>query len=134
MIRLSDVTLPAIVTTSLVTVSLGLYLLRRMRKRWVKVGVVGQLVVHPIKSAKGVVVPELTVTKTGVRFGRFRDRAFVVVGPNNRMLNLVGAPKIITITVSFAGDAMVLEDVRGRVVHVPVKEQITDNDKIVQIT
>lgn len=44
------------------------------RRRRKQVGTVAQLWVYPIKSCKGVAVPEAEVTALGLRVGHLRDR------------------------------------------------------------
>ncbi|XP_037035034.1 mitochondrial amidoxime reducing component 2-like [Bradysia coprophila] len=101
-------------------------------KDYVKVGKVKKLVIHPIKSCKGVEVDQVTVTKTGVKHGLFRDRAWVAIDNDGKMLNLVRAPQLITIKTRFAdGRFLVLENKFGETIKIEVKTNFTESDRIV---
>lgn len=133
MLKLSDITLPVLLTTSVLSFTLAYYVLQRSKRAWCKVSKVCSLVIHPIKSAKGVQVSELTITKYGVQYKQFRDRSFVAVDSNNCMMNLNHAPKLITVKVSFSGTGLLLEDQRGTTISVPMKTQLEPNDSITKI-
>lgn len=124
-----------ILTTLVSTVWFAYYLLKRhysYAKEYVKVGTVRKLVVHPIKSCKGVEVDEVIITTTGVRYGQFRDRAWVAIDKDGKMLNLSKAPKLITIKTSFENDRfLVLENTFGETIKIEVKTSLTDNDNII---
>ena len=44
------------------------------RRNYRKVAKVVKLIIYPVKSLPGIEVNELDVTKSGVKFGPFRDR------------------------------------------------------------
>lgn len=127
--------LPVILTTLLSTALVAYYFIRRnfsYAKDYVKVGKVRRLVVHPIKSCKGVEVDQLTITRTGVKYGAFRDRAWVAIDKDGKMLNLMRIPQLITIKTSFEDDRfLVLENKFGETIKIEVATGCTEDDKIV---
>lgn len=126
---------PVILTTLLSTALLAYYFIKRnfsYAKDYVKVGKVRKLVVHPIKSCKGVEVDQVTVTSTGVKYGLFRDRAWVAIDKDGKMLNLMKAPQLITIKTSFEDDRfLVLGNKFGETIRIEVKTGLTEPNKIV---
>lgn len=126
---------PVIVTTLCSTALVAYYLFKRnfsYAKDYVKVGKVQKLVVHPIKSCKGVEVDYVTVTKTGVKYGLFRDRGWVAVDDDGKMLNLVRAPQLITIKTSFEDDRLlVLQNKFNETIKIEVKTDVTESDRVV---
>ncbi len=124
----------AIVTTLFSTALLAYYFITRnfsYAKDYVKVGRVQKLVVHPIKSCKGVEVDQITVTKTGVKHGQFRDRGWVVLDKEGKMLNLMRVPQLITITTSFEGDRyLVLRNKFDETIKIEVRTSFTESDRI----
>lgn len=122
-------------TTIVSTFLFAFYLIKRnysYAKDYVKVGKVEKLVVHPIKSCKGVEVDQVTITKTGVRHGSFKDRAWVAIDKDGKMLNLVKAPNLITIKTSFEDNRfLVLENKFGDKIKVEVRTGLTESDAII---
>lgn len=127
--------IPGILTTLLSTALLAFYFIKRnysYAKDYVKVGKVKKLVVHPIKSCKGVEVDQVTVTKTGVKYGLFGDRAWVAIDGDGKMLNLMRVSQLITIKTSFEdGRFLVLENKFGEKIKIEVRTGSTENDKII---
>jgi len=125
---------PLILTTFVSTVLVAYYLIKRKylyAKDYVNVGKVQKLVIHPIKSCKGVEVDQVTITKTGVKYGHFRDRAWVVIDKDGKMLNLVKALNLVTIKTSFEGDRfLVLENKFGETVKIEARTSFTEHDRI----
>lgn len=124
-----------IVTTLCSTAIVAYYFFKKnfsYAKDYVKVGKVKKLVVHPIKSCRGIEVDQVTVTKTGVQYGLFRDRAWVAIDKDGKMLNLVRAPQLITIKTSFKDDRfLVLENKFGDKINIEVKLGFTESDQVV---
>lgn len=127
--------MPVILTTLFSTALLAYYFIKRnysYAKDYVKVGKVRKLVIHPIKSCKGVEVDQVTITGTGVKYGLFRDRAWVAIDNDGKMLNLMKAAHLITIKTSFEdGRFLVLENKFGERIKIEVRTSFTENDKIV---
>lgn len=138
MIRLNDLALPVILTSSLVTVSLAYYFIQKnTKKSFEHVARVHQLVIHPIKSCRGVQVDHLRVTRTGVQYGQFRDRAWVVLDANNQFLNLKAAPRLVLIETSFQGDNVLVLNAPGtwdgqfECIKITLKDKISPGDRII---
>ena len=52
-----------------------IYMIRSNRSRkYVKVAKVFKLIIYPVKSLPGIEVNEVDITKSGIKFGPFRDR------------------------------------------------------------
>ena len=52
-------------------------ILSNKKRNYVKVAKVLKLFIYPVKSLAAVEVSELEVTKSGVKFGPFKDRSFL---------------------------------------------------------
>ncbi|KAI1302409.1 Mitochondrial amidoxime-reducing component 1 [Halotydeus destructor] len=130
MLKDQIVPLSFLITASL-TASL-IYLYKRTRKRYETVGYVSKLTIYPIKSCRGITVPRLTVAKSGVRYELFRDRGWVVVSSENRMLNLIRAPKLITITIKLNGDSLELFAPDGQSCLCKVRTELSSSDVLIQ--
>lgn len=122
--------------TTLISTALFAYYMIKKRysyaKKYVRVGKVRKLVVHPIKSCKGVEVDRVTITNTGVKYGQFRDRGWVAIDKDGKMLNLVKAPNLVTIKTSFEDDRfLVLENKFGETIKIEVRTCFADHDNII---
>lgn len=135
MSRVMAHSLPIVLTTLFSSALLVYYFIKKSfayAKEYVKVGKIRKLVIHPIKSCKGVEVDQVTITSTGVKYGPFRDRAWVAIDSDGKMLNLMKAPQLITIKTSFEdGRFLVLENKFGDKIHIEVRASVAENDKIV---
>lgn len=61
--------------TGVVLAGLGLgYMYMRKTEKFTKVGVVSQLILHPLKSGKGLEVAEAECLRMGLKHGELRDR------------------------------------------------------------
>lgn len=61
--------------TTIALLGLGLvYKYMRQKKKLTRVGVVTQLLVHPMKSGKGVSVETAECLRMGLKYGELRDR------------------------------------------------------------
>lgn len=127
--------MPVILTTLLSTALVAYYFFKRnysYAKDYVKVGKVHRLVIHPIKSCKGIEVDRVNTTSTGVKYGVFRDRGWVAIDKDGKMLNLMKAPQLITIETSMEDDRfLVLENKFGEKIKIEVRTSATDTDKVV---
>ncbi|KAJ6644181.1 Mitochondrial amidoxime reducing component 2 [Pseudolycoriella hygida] len=126
---------PIILTTILSTAVFVYYFVKRnfgYAKEYVKVGKVSKLVVHPIKSCRGVEVDQVTITKTGVKYGTFRDRAWVVIDKDGKMVNLAKVPQLITIKTSFEDDRfLVLGNKLSETIKIDVRINVREDDKVI---
>lgn len=65
----------ALFSAGVVLVGLGLgYKYMRKPKKLTKVGVVSQLILHPLKSGKGLQVAKAECLRMGLKHGELRDR------------------------------------------------------------
>ncbi|XP_003474557.1 mitochondrial amidoxime reducing component 2 [Cavia porcellus] len=81
---------------------------RRRRQRQ-QVGTVAQLWVYPIKSCKGVAVPEAEVTALGLRVGHLRDRFWMVVKEDGHMVTARQEPRLVLVSITSKDRSLVLQ-------------------------
>jgi len=92
------------------------YILSRQRgqqiappKKWVRVGTVSSLLMYPIKSCKGVLVSQSTVSTVGLKVTEyFRDRVFMVVDGRYVFQTQRTIPKMSQIQVTVNGNELEL--------------------------
>ncbi|XP_004867463.1 mitochondrial amidoxime reducing component 2 [Heterocephalus glaber] len=82
----------------------------RPRRGWRRqpVGTVAQLWVYPIKSCKGVAVPEAEVTALGLRVGQLRDRFWMVVKEDGHMVTARQEPRLVLVSITSEDGFLVL--------------------------
>ncbi|XP_029981738.1 mitochondrial amidoxime-reducing component 1 isoform X2 [Sphaeramia orbicularis] len=86
---------------------LGYKLLRRPETR-VRVGVVSQLLVHPLKSGKAVSVALAECQKIGLKFGELRDRHWLVVTEDGHMVTGRQQPRLVLVSLTCEGGQVCL--------------------------
>lgn len=86
---------------------LGYKLLRKPETR-VRVGVVSQLLVHPLKSGKAVSVALAECQKIGLKFGELRDRHWLVVTEDGHMVTGRQQPRLVLVSLTCEGGQVCL--------------------------
>ncbi|KAJ3613141.1 hypothetical protein NHX12_019393 [Muraenolepis orangiensis] len=81
-----------------------LYALRLRREEKVRVGQVSQLLIYPLKSARSVSVKLAECHKMGLRNGALRDRHWMVVTEEGRMVIGTHEPRLVLVSLSCDGD------------------------------
>ncbi|CAG2176315.1 unnamed protein product, partial [Oppiella nova] len=75
----------------------------RKRRQFMKVANVCKLIIYPIKSLPGIEVNRLEVTTNGTKYGPFRDRSWLLVDKENRMITqrTEGCSKLALLSLQF---------------------------------
>ncbi|XP_069567822.1 mitochondrial amidoxime-reducing component 1 [Brachyistius frenatus] len=81
---------------------LGYKYLRRPEKV-VRVGVVSQLLIHPLKSGKAVSVALAECQKIGLKFGELQDRHWLVVTEDGHMVTGRQQPRLVLVSLTCEG-------------------------------
>ncbi|XP_008296500.1 mitochondrial amidoxime-reducing component 1 [Stegastes partitus] len=92
---------------ALLGLGLGYKYLRRPEKA-LRVGVVSQLLVHPLKSGKAVHVALAECQKFGLKFGELQDRHWLVVTEEGRMITGRQQPRLVLVSLSCQGGQVCL--------------------------
>lgn len=72
-----------------------------------------KLIIYPIKSLAGIEVSSLRVTSTGMVYGAFHDRSYVLLNEHGNMITQRTKPKLSLIRTSFHGDDQLWLDAPG---------------------
>lgn len=64
---------------------------------------VASLFVYPIKSLRGIEVGTVEVTRSGIKYGVFKDRQMMLINEENRMISLRQDPRLALIHVEMTG-------------------------------
>lgn len=79
--------------------------------KWEEVGEVSQLVIYPLKSARGVKVTEAEATSYGLACDLLEDRSFLTVTKEGKFITGRQAPKLTTVVVTLEGNKVTLRKV-----------------------
>lgn len=106
----------------------------RRRLKWTKVGEVGQLFIHPLKSCRGIEVEQAECTPLGLRRGNLKDRILMIVDVDDpsKFITARDEPKLVLmdaeidakniLKLSFPGH----NDISLNLNEVPAKNQVVD--------
>ncbi|XP_056152187.1 mitochondrial amidoxime-reducing component 1 [Lampris incognitus] len=92
---------------ALLGLGLGLKYLRRPAKAS-RVGVVSQLLVHPLKSGKALSVALAHLEPTSVTYGHLKDRNWLVITEDGHMVTGRQQPRLVLVSLTCAGDQLCL--------------------------
>ncbi|XP_004867467.1 mitochondrial amidoxime-reducing component 1 isoform X2 [Heterocephalus glaber] len=100
----------------------------RPRRGWRRqpVGTVAQLWVYPIKSCKGVAVPEAEVTALGLRVGQLCDRFWLVINEEENMVTARQEPRMVLISPTCEDDTLTLSAAYSQDLLLPIKTPTTN--------
>lgn len=106
--------LALLATAAAATAFSSYFLFRRLYHRQKKEEGILKLIIYPIKSLAGIEVDRLQVTRTGMVYGAFHDRSYILLSePSNVMITQRAKPKLSLIRTSFSSnstaDQLVLE-------------------------
>ncbi|CAN9502598.1 unnamed protein product [Ophioblennius macclurei] len=87
---------------ALVGLGIGYKYLRKAEKVE-RVGVVSQLLIHPLKSGKGVSVSAAECLQVGLKCGELQDRHWLVVTEEGQMVTGRQQPRLVLVTLSCEG-------------------------------
>ncbi|XP_038617108.1 mitochondrial amidoxime reducing component 2-like [Tachyglossus aculeatus] len=99
---------------------------RRSRRCRRQVGAVSELWIYPIKSCKGVAVPEAQCTELGLRAGPLRDRFWLVVKEDGHMVTARQEPRLVLISITCENDHLVLHAPGRKDLSLPTKLPATN--------
>ena len=107
----------------------ALYLMQKAIPSSAKaVGTVSHLYIYPVKSCKGVKITKAECTPIGIKYGKFRDRHWMVVTQDNTFITQRQKPCMSTISVSLHEDFLSLDAPGMPTVTVPV--DVSNNTKL----
>ncbi|XP_055465163.1 mitochondrial amidoxime-reducing component 1-like [Psammomys obesus] len=92
----------------LAAVGLGTVAWRRRRGPLQQVGTVAQLWIYPVKSCKGVSVSEAECTAMGLRCGHLRDRFWLVIDEEGKMVTARQEPRLVLISMTCNDSTLML--------------------------
>uniref|UniRef100_UPI0037E92673 mitochondrial amidoxime-reducing component 1 n=1 Tax=Semicossyphus pulcher TaxID=241346 RepID=UPI0037E92673 len=102
---------------------LGLgYKYLRKPEKVVRVGVVSQLLIHPLKSGKAVPVALAECQEAGLKFGELQDRHWLVVTEDGHMVTGRQEPSLVLISLTCEGGYVCLNGPNMEELRFPVKQ------------
>ncbi|XP_076120272.1 mitochondrial amidoxime-reducing component 1-like [Alosa pseudoharengus] len=72
-------------------------------KKLTQVGIVSQLILHPLKSGKGLQVAKAECLRMGLKHGELRDRHWLVITEDGRMVTARQEPRLVLVTMTAEG-------------------------------
>lgn len=106
---------------ALLGIAVGYKYLRKPEKV-VRVGVVSQLLVHPLKSGKALSVALAECHKTGFKFGDLQDRHWLVVTEDGHMVTGRQEPRLVLVSLTCDGGQVCLNGPNMDEVRFPLKQ------------
>ncbi|KAM7403637.1 hypothetical protein PAMA_004194 [Pampus argenteus] len=100
---------------------LGYKYLRKPEKV-VRVGVVSQVLIHPLKSGKAVSVALAECQKMGLKFGELQDRHWLVVTDDGHMVTGRQEPRLVLVSLTCEGVQVCLNGPNMEELRFPVKQ------------
>ncbi|KAM7376319.1 hypothetical protein PAMP_006061 [Pampus punctatissimus] len=106
-----------------VVLGLGLgYKYLRKPEKVVRVGVVSQVLIHPLKSGKAVSVALAECQKMGLKFGELQDRHWLVVTDDGHMVTGRQEPRLVLVSLTCEGVQVCLNGPNMEELRFPVKQ------------
>ncbi|XP_044285756.1 mitochondrial amidoxime reducing component 2-like isoform X1 [Varanus komodoensis] len=93
----------------------------RGRRQLVQVGTVADVVIYPVKSCRGVPVDRAEVTAMGLRSGDMRDRFWLVIKEDGRMVTARQEPRLVLVSVYSENGHLILKAPEMKELAIPVK-------------
>lgn len=112
---------------ALLSLAVGYKYLRKPEKL-VRVGVVSQLLVHPLKSGKALSVALAECLETGLKFGELQDRHWMVVTEDGHMVTGRQEPRLVLMSFTCEGGQICLNGPKMEELKIPLKHP---NNKII---
>ncbi|XP_032366923.1 mitochondrial amidoxime-reducing component 1 isoform X1 [Etheostoma spectabile] len=100
---------------------LGYKYLRKPEKV-VRVGVVSQLLIHPLKSGKAVSVALAECQKSGLKFGELQDRHWLVVTEDGHMVTGRQQPRLVLVSLTCEGGHVCLNSPNMEELRFPITQ------------
>uniref|UniRef100_A0A672NDD0 Mitochondrial amidoxime-reducing component 1-like n=2 Tax=Sinocyclocheilus grahami TaxID=75366 RepID=A0A672NDD0_SINGR len=111
--------------TAVALLGLGLvykYNVRRPEKKFTRVGVVTQLLLHPMKSGKAVLVETAECLRMGLKYGELRDRHWLVITEDGHMVTGRQQPRLVLVSLSCEGGQLCLNGPQMEELRVPLQQ------------
>lgn len=105
-----------------VGLGLGYKYLRQKPETLVRVGVVSQLLVHPMKSGRAVSVALAECQKKGLKFGELQDRHWMVVTGDGNMVTGRQQPRLVLASLTCEGSQVCLNGPNMEQLTFPIKQ------------
>ncbi|CAL9686782.1 unnamed protein product [Knipowitschia caucasica] len=113
---------------ALLFIAAGYKYLRKPEKL-VRVGVVSQLLVHPLKSGKALSVALAECLRTGLKFGELQDRHWLVVTEDGHMVTGRQEPRLVLMSLTCEGGQVCLNGPNMEELKIPINNpthRVTD--------
>ncbi|XP_077396033.1 mitochondrial amidoxime-reducing component 1 [Festucalex cinctus] len=111
----------AAAAATVVALGVGYKYLRKPETR-VRVGVVSQLFVHPLKSGKATSVPLAECLKRGLKCGQIQDRHWLVVTEDGHMVTGRQEPRLVLVSLTCEGGDVCLNGPDMAELRFPIKQ------------
>uniref|UniRef100_A0A8C2K2U0 Mitochondrial amidoxime reducing component 1 n=1 Tax=Cyprinus carpio TaxID=7962 RepID=A0A8C2K2U0_CYPCA len=109
--------------TAVALLGLGLvYKYTCPEKKLTQVGVVTQLLVHPMKSGKAVSVETAECLRMGLKYGELRDRHWLVITEDGRMVTGRQQPRLVLVSLTCEGGQLCLSGPQMEELRVPLHQ------------
>ncbi|XP_008312066.1 mitochondrial amidoxime-reducing component 1 [Cynoglossus semilaevis] len=105
-----------------VGLGLGYKYLRQKPETLVRVGVVSQLLVHPLKSGRAVSVALAECQKKGLKFGELQDRHWMVTMDDGHMVTGRQQPRLVLVSLTCEGSQVCLNGPNMEQLMFPLKQ------------
>ncbi|KAI1290115.1 Mitochondrial amidoxime-reducing component 1 [Halotydeus destructor] len=92
---------------------------------------VAKLIIYPVKSLAGIEVDHIEMTSSGAKYGNWRDRSFIILSKDNRMVTQRTEPRLALIKTTFEGDSLILATPGFEPVEVPFKTRTSNEDEVI---
>lgn len=93
----------------------------RKPEKLVRVGVVSQLLVHPLKSGKALSVALAECLRTGLKFGELQDRHWMVVTEDGHMVTGRQEPRLVLVSLTCEGGQVCLNGPNMEELKIPIE-------------
>ncbi|KAI1895921.1 hypothetical protein AGOR_G00111750 [Albula goreensis] len=91
-------------------------------KKVTRVGVVSQLLIHPIKSGKAVSVTSAECLEMGLKFGELKDRHWLVITENGNQVTGRQEPRLVLVSMTSEGEHLCLNAPSMEELRIPVSQ------------
>ncbi|XP_042611527.1 mitochondrial amidoxime-reducing component 1-like isoform X2 [Cyprinus carpio] len=111
--------------TAVALLGLGLvykYNVTRPEKKLTRVGVVTQLLLHPMKSGKAVLVETAECLRMGLKYGELQDRHWLVITEDGHMVTGRQQPRLVLVSLNCEGGQLCLNGPQMEELRVPLQQ------------
>ncbi|XP_065144719.1 mitochondrial amidoxime-reducing component 1 [Paramisgurnus dabryanus] len=98
------------------------YKYTRKEKKLIQVGVISQLLVHPMKSGKALSVDTAECLRMGLKYGELRDRHWLIITEDGHMVSARQQPRVVLVSLTCKGGQMCLNGPQMEELKVPLQQ------------